>query len=48
MLNHACLGGKKEVMGFLLGKYTKDTYIVIDVEPIPAEASEVSVSITQE
>lgn len=48
MLNHACLGNKKEVMGFLLGKYTKDGYVVIDVEPIPAEASEVSVSINTE
>lgn len=45
MLNHACLGDKKEVMGFLLGKFTKDSYVVLDVEPIPAEASEVSVSI---
>ena len=39
MLNHACLGGKKEVMGFLLGKFTKDGYVVIDVEPIPAEGN---------
>lgn len=45
ILNHACLGDKKEVMGFLLGKFINDTYVVIDVEPIPAEASEVSVSI---
>lgn len=37
ILNHACLGDKKEVMGFLLGKFTKDTYIVLDIEPIPAE-----------
>ncbi|KRX06403.1 hypothetical protein PPERSA_05016 [Pseudocohnilembus persalinus] len=35
-------------MGFLLGKFTKDTYIVLDIEPIPAEASEVSVSIQTE
>lgn len=45
ILNHACLGDKKEVMGFLLGKFINDTYVVIDVEPIPAEGNLKTISL---